>query len=239
MESSLVCYTIIYGREPPAPAYFDVLLETGQVRTAANPRTWTEQTKALLNTEVADAIRQQSENRKARHRATRDEGRKATMPLKPSDVVWMANKKPLPTGQKPKLARRQDGMFVVVQKTGPVTYVVRRLAAASGRTRKLHIDLLKPVRTSTSTTLSTAPLPPTVASDEDETDDVDADAQSYDVETVTDMRLNEGQLQFLVQWSGYPGQDTWEDEHQLDCPDRVLQYLCTSSHLATSQESNR
>jgi predicted NAD-dependent protein-ADP-ribosyltransferase YbiA (DUF1768 family) len=49
--------------------------------------------------------------------------------------------------------------------------------------------------------------------------------ERFEVEAVVNHRDNSvGQREFLIQWKGYPGQDTWEPETGLDCPHALAAY---------------
>ena len=214
-------YTLIYGHEPPAPAYFDVLLETGQVRTAVNPSVWKAQLLEFLDADALEEARVRSENAKAKQRELHNQHAQPRRPLAPGTVVWVRNKQQADPGRKPKLMRPLTGLYAIVEQDGPVTYTVRRLASVSSKTRKLHADMLHPAYMAAGITLTTAPLQqsdPTASEDEDDT-------LSYEVDAITAMRKDGAALQFYVVWKGYPGQDSWEDERNLDCPALVESFL--------------
>ena len=232
-------YTIIFGREPPAPSYGDVLLSTGQVHTAADPTKWREEMQRYISDDVAQVIRERSDTKKAKERNARNDGRAAQEPIANGTVVMLTNKSKPVREQKPKLLKRQRGLYVVLERTGPVTYVIRRVAASSGKTRKVHADLIHPFRTGTGDVLSTnindsmddvvddGETPTLTSHNADEEDGV-----AYEVAAVKGMRVNEGTLQFLIAWKGYEGQDSWEDELRLDCPELVDAFIDNASFRA-------
>lgn len=48
----------------------------------------------------------------------------------------------------------------------------------------------------------------------------------YEVEEIISHKVKKGQRRFLIRWKNYsPSHDTWEDEHNLHCPDLLNGYL--------------
>jgi hypothetical protein len=55
----------------------------------------------------------------------------------------------------------------------------------------------------------------------------ESDSEIYEVEKILDHREDSlGRRRFRIQWKGYPpGEDTWEDEDDLNCPYLLEEYL--------------
>ena len=45
---------------------------------------------------------------------------------------------------------------------------------------------------------------------EEEASDSDSDSEEYTVQAIINERNKKGEVQYLVRWKGYPGEDTWE-----------------------------
>lgn len=49
--------------------------------------------------------------------------------------------------------------------------------------------------------------------------------EEFEVEAVLDKRVSdEGKTEYLIQWKGYPGEETWEDTTNLFCPDEIRRF---------------
>jgi hypothetical protein len=99
----------------------------------------------------------------------------------------------------------------------------------------VHSSHIKPLKTAKNRNLvieSPVPLP---ASDNTESDDTESDVArdnptndpnvDFEVDKVINHRITEGKLQFLIQWKGYRGHDSWVSEASMSCPAAVEEYF--------------
>ena len=57
------------------------------------------------------------------------------------------------------------------------------------------------------------------------------DSQEYDVLAIHDFRIVDGVLEYLVEWKGWEGEQTWEPEHHLDgCNDELHTFYSDPKH---------
>jgi transposase InsO family protein len=227
-------YTIIFGREPPAPAYYDALAESGVTATADNVTTWVRMLKEHLANELVEAIRTQSDEAKAIELARRNRALSKPPEYAPGTVVWLADRRPLKeSNAKPKLQRKQQGLFVVVTSPSPVTCQIRRLGNIDGRTRKVHVDLLMPFHSPRGERVILSP--PNDETDVDDANDDTASEEAYEVERIIAMKWDTQArtLSFLVVWKGYPNSDSWQLEHELNCPDKIDLFILTAEQRWT------
>lgn len=157
--------------------------------------------------------------------------------FRPGLVVLLANNQKLADGARPKLARKQRGLFVVTRMTSPVTAELRKVGDAARALVKVHIDLLEPVRIGHNKVLVLdSPYPAIESSAEDAEDDTEMDAagrtESFVVERVVGIRVQDGQLQMKVHWQGYGAdEDSWLTEADLDCPRLIEDFIASSGDL--------
>ena len=220
-------FRLVFARDPPAMAYHTVLDETGQTKGADDVERWKEMMDECLREDALEQARESAELRHENEMRATNAKRKNVRELQPGTVVLMANKKARITGDKPKLAVKQHGLFVVIKHVTVVTVLVRRVADAEARPRKLHIDLLQPVMGARGRPLCVKDVhfPGTVADEGDDADDGVA-SESYEVDEIRGMRVTQGQLMFRVHWKGYGDEDDeWIREADLSCPAKVDEFI--------------
>jgi hypothetical protein len=68
----------------------------------------------------------------------------------------------------------------------------------------------------------------------------DGEPEEYVVEKIMNKKLVKGKVQYFVKWEGYPeGDNTWEPEENLNCPDKVLEFEREQSGSGTKKASAR
>lgn len=65
--------------------------------------------------------------------------------------------------------------------------------------------------------------------DDDESGDESDEPDAYEVERIVGQRSRLGRIEYLVQWVGYEGQDTWEPEDNLDCQQKLEEFVKSKS----------
>jgi transposase InsO family protein len=227
-------FTDIYGKDPPADVYTDIVTESGEIVGATNPAEWREEVKRFLTDEFYEQMRNEDAARKNSRDKTANKQRRAVRQLRPGSVVMLRDRKPLEEGAKRKLAKKHFGLFVVTRLITDVTVELRRVAASAERLRLFHIDNLEPVRQQANKFLVlSAPFPPATkqtleAHDEEETpaDKTLSASDVYEIDSILGMRLRNGQLQFLVHWKGYSAEDDdWVDELDVEAPAKIESFV--------------
>ena len=230
-------FSIVFGRDPPAPIFSDVLDASGAVRRIADPAEWRREVQEALSDEFMEELVDFNRETKEKRNRVANERRKVRSWFRPGLVVLLANNQKLAEGARPKLARKQRGLFVIVRMVTEVTAELRKVGDAGRSLTKVHIDLLEPVRTGANKVLVlSSPFPPTVEAVDDAEDaedevaeDTAEDTASYEVESVVAVRSHQGQLQLKVHWKGYATpDDSWLAEADLDCPRLIEEFIATS-----------
>ena len=229
-------FTIIFGRDPPAALYADVLEATGQLRRCADPASWRAEVRRFLSDEFLEQLRADTASRKEKEQAAANKSRKRPAQFEPGTVVLIANKKAVSNGQKPKLMRKNRGLFIVVRHISPVTVEVRKVADNGHALRAYHIDLVTPLRKDKSNLLVTKDASVRMVHDEppDLTEPEETDKEEFEVQAVTGMRLNpmSGGLEFKVRWKKFSAKDdSWLPERELSCPQAVESYIDSHATL--------
>lgn len=63
------------------------------------------------------------------------------------------------------------------------------------------------------------------SSKEDLVDEPVENEEEFEVEKVIDKRIHKGKVQYLIKWKGFSdGDNTWEPDENLDCPDLISEY---------------
>ena len=58
-----------------------------------------------------------------------------------------------------------------------------------------------------------------------ESDESKVSVEEFEVEAVTGRRVNDrDKTEYLIQWKGYPGEDTWEEVTNLHCPEEIRKF---------------
>ncbi len=223
-------FSVIFGKDPPAAVYGDVLDATGQIQKAVDIKVWKEDIKAFLEDDLPEKLRTKAREVKAKERAAINLKRGGPPQIQSGMVVVIANKSTaLKGGDKAKLARKQKGLYVVVGVPTAVNVKLRKVADAMAKKSLVHVDLVQPVLGARKKPLMTKDLEfPGSKSDKLIEDDDEGDAEDYDVEEIRGMRIEKGHLQFLVRWKDYgPENDQWLLESELDCSKLVEKFVAS------------
>ncbi len=219
-------FSVIYGRDPVAPIYADVLDATGQVLRAVDTNKWKAKIKILLEEELPKKLREKAQRTKDDERKRANATKELPKPFKDGTVVVMINKAKLPKKDKRKLAKRQRGLYVVTGYITDVNVQVRKVAGDPEKLETLHVDLLQPVLGKRGKPLVVR-ITSKVETADDELDE--DDGGTYEIEEVKGMRLKGGYLQFLVAWKDYDEEsDEWMNEDKLRCSRLVEEFIATS-----------
>jgi RNase H-like domain found in reverse transcriptase/Integrase zinc binding domain/Chromo (CHRromatin Organisation MOdifier) domain len=63
-----------------------------------------------------------------------------------------------------------------------------------------------------------------------ESDESKASVEEFEVEAVIGRRVNDqDKTEYLIQWKGYPGEDTWEEVTNLHCPEEIRRFEHTEN----------
>ncbi|SNX85847.1 related to Gag-pol polyprotein [Melanopsichium pennsylvanicum] len=134
--------------------------------------------------------------------------------FKVGDMVYVNQKNWKTARPSPKLDTRLAGPFPILERIGRRAY--RLQLPASLRVHDVfHISMLEPQRASSlpqrSTLKVTPPLPD--------------DTLEFEVEAIVGKRKQGSQVQYKVQWRGYPEEAaSWEPTDCLNCPDLIREY---------------
>ena len=134
-------------------------------------------------------------------KAQHDTHRQTAIECQPGDMVWLSVA--IVPSQRPskKLDHKYLGPYKVVKKIGAY-----QLSSQGQSTRHMTFNeqYLKPFRKGTYPSQNAKPAPPAELINGEE---------EWEVEQIKDSRLHGRwkKLQFLVQWKGYPGEDSWEN----------------------------
>ena len=227
-------FSIIFGRDPPTPIFSDILDAAGLVHRVADPSEWRREVRDALSHEFMEELADFNRETKEKRNQSANAKRRGHNWFRPGLVVLLANNQKVVEGAKPKLARKQRGLFVVTRMTSPVTAELRKVGDAARALVKVHIDLLEPVRTGHKKVLVLSSPYPAI---EGQAEDTEVDAgmgvagptESFVVERVVGIRVKDGQLQMKVRWLGYGvDDDSWLTEADLDCPRLVEAFIASS-----------
>ena len=229
-------FSIVFGREPPAPIFAGVLDDVGVVRKCVDPAGWRREVQQVLSEEFMGELAAMNRDGKVKRNDAVNAGRAIRNVFRPGLVVLVANNQKVVDGGRPKLARKQRGLFVVVSMVTAVTAKLRKVGDAKRALSRVHVDQLEPVRTAGNKVLVlSSPFPPDVCAEDRLQDDGDegstdeATTEDFEVAKVSGIRLKEGQLQLKVSWKGYDAaEDSWLAECDLDCPRLVEDFVAYS-----------
>ena len=211
-------FTLVFGCDPRPAIYADVLDETGQIRTATDPRKWAEDVKEFLSEDFLAEVRLKDVEEKARRNRNLNVDRKELALYQPGTLVLVANKKALADGAKLKLARKHRGLHVVLDHSSPVTLVLRKVGDQRRKLVKLHVDNVEGVRKNKRAFI-VLKLNKAVDEVKDNGDQgVDDDHEDYELESVQGLKVEKGVLYVKVRWKGYDeDEDSWVKDGDLDC----------------------
>ena len=129
-----------------------------------------------------------------------------------------------------KLSVKWIGPYVVLEKREKGAYVVRSLGSSKTSIRSAKHTKLCIISSTEPNCIPTAHL--TRAAPQHEERSLRSrrrpirTGEDYEVEKIINHKwTSDTQLLFLVQWKGYPGEDTWEPESHLECPVLVHNYF--------------
>ena len=220
-------FTLIFGREPPATVYQDVLDATGQLMSTVDPSMWHADVQEFLSCEFLDELRLKDVEEKANRDRRTNAGRKLPSPLQPGTLVLIANKRALVDGAKAKLSRKHRGLYIVQSVTSPVTVVLRKAGDHTDKTIKLHIDNVEPVRRDRRrhVVLRRSEVDGRYAEDVDDGEE----AEEFEVESVQGMKVEDGVLFVKVRWKGYESDDdSWIREEDINCATMIEEFVCSN-----------
>lgn len=162
-----------------------------------------------------------------RQKRNADVHRSAGPAFKAGDKVWLSTENLRVTRPSKKLSEKQVGPFEIVEVVSPTAFRLRLPDSLSKIHPVFHISLLTPYTQDSITLRQDPPTAPPIATAQIE----------YEVEEILDSRYYQGELQYLVHWSGYtggPDEFTWEPEENLsNSPDLIQAFYHSQSGAPT------